>query len=99
MMLRQLPLDQDYSRILHRKVCDTNMQMTSKPQYKHRKMRYHLFRTLNMNKSSFPEIVHEQSESESFVTLVEIHNVDVPVFIAHHWHYAVAKHNRGKLRN
>ena len=31
-----------------------------------------------MNKSSFPEIVHEQSESASFVTLVEIHNVDVP---------------------
>ena len=32
-----------------------------------------------MNKSSFPEIVPEQSESASFVTLVEIHNVDVPV--------------------
>ena len=34
---------------------------------------------VNVNKSSFPEIVHKQSESASFVTLVEIHNVDVPV--------------------
>ena len=33
---------------------------------------------VNVDKSSFPEIVHEQSESASFVTLVEIHNVDVP---------------------
>ena len=33
---------------------------------------------VNVNKSSFPEIVHKQSESTSFVTLVEIHNVDVP---------------------
>ena len=33
---------------------------------------------INVNKSSFPEIVHKQSESASFVTLVEIHNVDVP---------------------
>ena len=31
-----------------------------------------------MNKSSFSAIVPEQSESASFVTLVEIHNVDVP---------------------
>ena len=31
-----------------------------------------------MNKSSFPEIVPEQSDSASFVTLVEIPNVDVP---------------------
>ena len=29
-------------------------------------------------RSSFPEIVHKQSESATFVTLVEIHNVDVP---------------------
>ena len=34
---------------------------------------------VNVNKSSFPEIVHKQSKSASFVTLVEIHNVDVPV--------------------
>ena len=34
---------------------------------------------VNVTKSSFPEIVHKQSESASFVTLVEIHNVDVPV--------------------
>ena len=34
---------------------------------------------VNVNKSSFPEIVHKQSESASFVMLVEIHNVDVPV--------------------
>ena len=38
---------------------------------------------INVNKSSFPEIVHKQSKSASFVTLVEIHiyiyNVDVPV--------------------
>ena len=33
---------------------------------------------VNMNKSHFPENVHEQSESASVVTLVEIHNVDVP---------------------
>ena len=31
-----------------------------------------------MNKSSVPTIVPEQSESASFVTLVDIHNVDVP---------------------
>ena len=30
------------------------------------------------NKSCVPAIVPEQSESASFVTLVEIHNVDVP---------------------
>ena len=34
---------------------------------------------VSVTKSSFPEIVHKQSESASFVTLVEIHNVDVPV--------------------
>ena len=34
---------------------------------------------VNVNKSSVPMIVPEQSESASFVTLVEIHNVDVPV--------------------
>ena len=33
---------------------------------------------VNVNKSSIPAIVPEQSESASFVTLVEIHNVDVP---------------------
>ena len=33
---------------------------------------------VNMNKSSVPAIVPEQSESASFVTLVDIHNVDVP---------------------
>ena len=33
---------------------------------------------VNVNKSSVPTIVPEQSESASFVTLVEIHNVDVP---------------------
>ena len=53
-----------------------------------------------MNKSSFLAIVHEQSESASFVTLVEIHNVDVPAaaycIVAHRWH-SVAKRNRGKL--
>ena len=32
---------------------------------------------VNVNKSSVPAIVPEQSESASFVTLVEIHNVDV----------------------
>ena len=31
-----------------------------------------------MNKSCIPAIVPEQSESASFVMLVEIHNVDVP---------------------
>ena len=46
--------------------------------------KWHQFTTIdaffvNVNKSSFPEIVPEQSESASFVTLVEIHNVDVPV--------------------
>ena len=34
---------------------------------------------VNVNKSSVPAIVPEESESASFVTLVEIHNVDVPV--------------------
>ena len=34
---------------------------------------------VNVNQSSVPTIVSEQSESASFVTLVEIHNVDVPV--------------------
>ena len=33
---------------------------------------------VNINKSSGPAIVTEQSGSASFVTLVEIHNVDVP---------------------
>ena len=33
---------------------------------------------VNTNKSSVPTIVHEQSESAFFVTLVEIYNVDVP---------------------
>ena len=33
---------------------------------------------INMNKSSVSAIVPEQSESGWFVTLVEIHNVDVP---------------------
>ena len=32
---------------------------------------------INVNKSIVPAIVPEQSESASFVTLVEIHNVDV----------------------
>ena len=33
---------------------------------------------VNVNKNSVPTIVPEQSKSASFVTLVEIHNVDVP---------------------
>ena len=33
---------------------------------------------INVNKSSVPAIVPEHSESASFVTLVENHNVDVP---------------------
>ena len=33
---------------------------------------------VNMNKSSVLAIVPEQSKSASFVTLVEIHKVDVP---------------------
>ena len=33
---------------------------------------------VNVYKSSVLAIVHKQSESASFVTLVEIHNVDVP---------------------
>ena len=33
---------------------------------------------VNVNKSSVPTIVPEQSESASFVTLVKIHNVDLP---------------------
>ena len=33
---------------------------------------------VNFNKSSVPTIFPDQSESASFVTLVEIHNVDVP---------------------
>ena len=32
---------------------------------------------VKVNKTSVPAIVPEQSESASFVTLVEIHNVDV----------------------
>ena len=32
---------------------------------------------VNVNKSSVPVIVPEQSKSASFVTLVEIHNVDM----------------------
>ena len=51
---------------------------------------------VNVNK-----IVHEQSESASFVTLVEIHNVDVPApadcIVAHRWHSVVAKCDCGKL--
>ena len=55
---------------------------------------------VNVNKSSVPAIVHEQSESASFVTLVEIHNVDVPPLVTEtllycHWHSAVAKRDRG----
>ena len=38
---------------------------------------------VNVNKSSVPVIVPEQSESASFVTLVEIHNVDVPAASNH----------------
>ena len=34
---------------------------------------------VSVNKSSAPAIVPEQSESASVVTLMEIHNVDVPV--------------------
>ena len=34
---------------------------------------------VNVNKNSFPAIVPDQSELASFVMLVEIHNVDVPV--------------------
>ena len=56
---------------------------------------------VNVNKSSVPAIVPEQSESASFVTLVEIHNVGVPAaaycIVAHRWHSAVAKRDRGKL--
>ena len=33
---------------------------------------------VNVNKSSISAIIPEQSKSASFVTLVEIHNVDVP---------------------
>ena len=33
---------------------------------------------VNVNKNSIPAIVIEQSESASFVTLVEIHDVDLP---------------------
>ena len=33
---------------------------------------------VNVNKSSVSVIIPEQSESASFVTLAEIHNVDVP---------------------
>ena len=55
---------------------------------------------VNVNKSSVPVIVPEQSESASFVTLVEIHNDDVLAasnrryfIVAHRWHsgFAVAK--------
>ena len=35
---------------------------------------------VNVNKSSFAEIVHKQSESASFVKLVEIHNVETLKF-------------------
>ena len=55
---------------------------------------------VNVNKSRFSAIDHEQSESASFVTLVEIHNIDVPAANnrdAHLWHSAVAKRDRGKL--
>ena len=55
---------------------------------------------VNVNKSSVPTIVPEQSESASFVTLVEIHNVDVPVVYnqnAHSWHSTMAKSNHGRL--
>ena len=53
-----------------------------------------LFR--KVNKSSVPAIVPEQSESASFVTLVEIHNVDVPA-AADCWDSAVSKRDRGKF--
>ena len=36
---------------------------------------------VNVNKSSVPAIVPEQSESASFVTFVVIHNVDMPATI------------------
>ena len=35
---------------------------------------------VNVNKSSFAEIVHKQSKSASFVKLVEIHNVETLKF-------------------
>ena len=46
---------------------------------------------VNVNKSSVPAIVPEQCESASFVTLVEIYNVDVPaasnrIVVAHRRH-------------
>ena len=55
-----------------------------------------MFTTINaffvsVNKSSVPAIVSEQFESASFVTLVELHNVDVPAVsnrdatVAHLW--------------
>ena len=34
--------------------------------------------SVNVEKSSVPAIVPEQSESATFATLVEIHNVDLP---------------------
>ena len=61
---------------------------------------------VNVNKSSVPAIVLEQSESASFVTLVEIRNVEVPAASNRYATvlsplvlFAVAKRDRGKLQN
>ena len=61
---------------------------------------------VNVNKSSVPAIVPEQSESASFVTLVEIHNVDVPAtsnrdatVLPPLALFAVAKRDRGRLQH
>ena len=51
---------------------------------------------VNVNKRSVPTIVPEQSESASFVTLVEIHNVDVPA--ASNQDATVLSPNAGTLR-
>ena len=51
---------------------------------------------INVNKSSVSAIVPEQSESASFVTLVEIHNVDVPA--ASNREYSVLSHIAGTLQ-
>ena len=61
---------------------------------------------VNVNKTSFPANVHEQSESASFVPLVDIHNVDVPAatistrdatVLSPTAGTAVAKRNRGNF--
>ena len=49
-----------------------------------------------MNKSSVLEIVPEQSKSASFVTLVEIHNVDV--FVASNRNATVLSPTAGTLQ-